>query len=57
MNRDKNCRLDITYNDEWEFEDIKSDLLEEFEQSLEVASGFLSARQSPVKVILDKKSL
>ena len=44
MNRDKNCRLDITYNDEWEFEDIKSDLLEEFEQSLEAASGFLSAR-------------
>ena len=56
MNRDKNCRLDITYNDEWEFEDIKSDLLEEFEQSLEAASGFFSARQSPVRFNLDQRA-
>ena len=49
------CRLDVTYNDECDLEDIKSDLLEEFEQVLDRASGFLSARQSPVKVTLDKK--
>ena len=57
MNRDKNCRLDITYNDEWDFEDIKSDLLEEFEQSLEAASGSLSARQSPVRFNLDARAV
>ena len=56
MNNADNCRLDITFDDECEIEDLKSDLLEEFEQSLEVASGFLSARQSPVKVSLDKKA-
>ena len=56
MNNDKNCRLDITFNDKWEFEDLKSDLLEEFEQSLEVASGFLSARQSPVRFALDQRA-
>ena len=56
MNNDKNCRLDITFNDEWEFEDLKSDLLEEFEQSLEAASGFLSARQSPVRFALDQRA-
>ena len=57
MNNADNCRLYITFDDECEFEDLKSDFLEEFEQGLDIASGFLSARQSPVKVILDKKSL
>ena len=56
MNNVDNCRLDITHDDECEFEDIKSDLLEEFEQGLDRASGFLSARQSPVKVTLDNKA-
>ena len=56
MNNDKNCILGITFNDEWEFEDLKSDLLEEFEQSLEAASGFFSARQSPVRFNLDQRA-
>ena len=51
MNNADNYRLDITLDDECEIEDLKSDLLEEFEQSLEVASGFLSARQSPVRLL------
>ena len=56
MNNVDNCRLDITHDDECEFEDIKSDLLEEFEQGLDIPLGFLSTRQSPVKVTLDKKA-
>ena len=52
------CRLDVTYDDECDLEDIKSDLLEEFEQGLDRASGFLSARNSPDrdKVSLDNRS-
>ena len=58
MNNVDNCRLDITHDDECDFEDIKSDLLEEFEQVLDRASGFLSARQSPAKdkVTLDRRA-
>ena len=58
MSNVDNCRLDITHDDECDFEDIKSDLLEEFEQVLDRASGFLSARQSPVKdkVTLDNRA-
>ena len=58
MNNVDNCRLDITHDDECEFEDIKFDLLEEFEQGLDRASGFLSARQSPDKdkVTLENRS-
>ena len=51
MNNVDNCRLDITHDDECEFEDIKSDLLEEFEQGLDIASGFLSARQVQLKLL------
>ena len=51
------CRLDVTYDDECDLEDIKSDLLEEFEQGLDRASGFLSARHSPDRdtVTLDNR--
>ena len=55
MNNVDNCRLDITHDDECEFEDIKSDLLEEFEQGLDIASGFLSARQVQLKLLQIKK--
>ena len=43
-------RLDLSLNDSKELEDLKSELFEEAEQELNVATGFRSARVSPIKL-------
>ena len=50
--------LDLTINEEKELEELKFDLIEEAEQELNLATGFLSARVSPIKITvpLDIKS-